>query len=372
MRIETLLLLGGIQGLILAAFLAFHKRGNQQANRQLGLLLLACSLYLILPEMTKRYLLTWPHLVAIAFPVIFLFGPTAYLYAKALTTQSDAQNNPTYLHFLATLLPVILLGPFYIKSGQEKIDFFEHIVENGLSIDFLIVWNLGCLHVIMYTTQARKLVINYNKVIRQNWSQIDHINLKWLEIFLNLNALLWLMYAVVILLYNFNIAQDPMGIADQLFGACLSLFIYGMGYYVLKKPEVFSGYLPRSSVKYVKSTLTSEQSKIYITQLEEFMIREKPFLDPDLSLQDLAALTSINIKHLSQVINEELSTNFYYFINNYRARESADLLEDPRLQHLTLLAIAYKAGFKSKSTFNDSFKRVQGRTPSQYRNTFLK
>jgi len=43
------------------------------------------------------------------------------------------------------------------------------------------------------------------------------------------------------------------------------------------------------------------------------------------------------------------------------------LLADPRYDHFTLLALAFEAGFSSKTTFNTYFKEKTGLTPSVYR-----
>jgi AraC-like DNA-binding protein len=72
------------------------------------------------------------------------------------------------------------------------------------------------------------------------------------------------------------------------------------------------------------------------------------------------------------VINENLGSNFYNLINKYRINEAQGLILSPEKSKLKLEAIAYDVGFKSKSTFNEAFKRNTGLTPSQFRKNALR
>ncbi len=99
------------------------------------------------------------------------------------------------------------------------------------------------------------------------------------------------------------------------------------------------------------------------------MDTEKPYLDPALSLNGLSGLVGISAKDLTIVLNSGLKKNFYDFINHYRVREVKRRLLDPRNRIYTNLAIAYDAGFNSKSSFNSLFKKYMNMTPSEFKRT---
>jgi AraC-like DNA-binding protein len=82
--------------------------------------------------------------------------------------------------------------------------------------------------------------------------------------------------------------------------------------------------------------------------------------------------TGIPRHHITEVLNEKYGRNFFSFVNEYRIREALSRMNDPKYQHYTLLAIAYDAGFNSKSTFNSFFKAYTGKTPSAYRKEMSK
>jgi AraC-like DNA-binding protein len=112
--------------------------------------------------------------------------------------------------------------------------------------------------------------------------------------------------------------------------------------------------------------LKPEDSQLYLDQLLDFMEKEKPYRQPNITIQELADTMQISKHHLSQVINERLEKNFYDFINQYRVAEAQLLLVNPKYRHLTNLAVAEEAGFNSKATFNAVFKKQTGQTPSEY------
>lgn len=76
---------------------------------------------------------------------------------------------------------------------------------------------------------------------------------------------------------------------------------------------------------------------------------------------------NITRQNISLVINESLGKNFFQLINEFRVKEFKQLVLDPKLSHITLLGLAFDAGFNSKSSFNRIFKEISGETPSSYK-----
>jgi AraC-like DNA-binding protein len=97
------------------------------------------------------------------------------------------------------------------------------------------------------------------------------------------------------------------------------------------------------------------------------MTREHPYRDPDLTLPDLASRLNTTPHKLSELLNTELEQTFYDFVNGYRVEDVQRRLLESKSKHLNVLALAMDAGFASKSTFNEVFKRRTGQTPSTYR-----
>ncbi len=119
--------------------------------------------------------------------------------------------------------------------------------------------------------------------------------------------------------------------------------------------------------KYRTSTLSNKEREEYMQQILDYMETEKPYLDSELTLGKLAEELSMVSYHLSEVLNEALGKNFYDFINIYRVEAVKQFMADPKTSNLTLLGIAFDAGFNSKTAFNRAFKKATGLSPSKYR-----
>lgn len=111
----------------------------------------------------------------------------------------------------------------------------------------------------------------------------------------------------------------------------------------------------------------SGETKKYIQRLFYLVEVEKVYKDPNLTIKLLASKLLISPRGLSGIINNQLNTNFYEFINEYRIKEAQQMLSAPGDHQESILEIAYEVGYNSKSAFNRAFKNFTGMTPSEFR-----
>lgn len=104
----------------------------------------------------------------------------------------------------------------------------------------------------------------------------------------------------------------------------------------------------------------------YLQLLTELMQNEKLFLRPDLSVADVAKTLDVPPKYLSYLVNRYQKTNFRSYLNSFRVQEVIEKLESGADANKTILGIAMESGFNSKSSFNESFKTLTGKSPSEY------
>ena len=101
-------------------------------------------------------------------------------------------------------------------------------------------------------------------------------------------------------------------------------------------------------------------------KLLALMAEEQPWLEPELTLTEVAKRLRLTPGLLSKVINTGCGQNFNDFVNTYRVREAQRLLADPRFAHYSLVGVALESGFNSRSTFNRVFKKLVGQAPSEF------
>ena len=123
----------------------------------------------------------------------------------------------------------------------------------------------------------------------------------------------------------------------------------------------------QSAARYERSGLSEREAAALKSALLSAMEQQRPWRNRDLTLADLAQQLSTTPHKLSELLNSQLEQSFYDFVNGYRVRYVQRRIEDEDARNLKILALALDAGFASKSTFNDVFKKHTGRTPSDYR-----
>jgi AraC-like DNA-binding protein len=119
--------------------------------------------------------------------------------------------------------------------------------------------------------------------------------------------------------------------------------------------------------KYKNTRLAEPEKQEYLSRLNACMESDRPYLNPDITLEVLAAELSMNPRLLSQVINDTYKKNFKSYILEYRIQESMKILADSKHSTLTVLEVLYQVGFNSKSAFNNQFKLYTHLTPLEYR-----
>lgn len=152
-----------------------------------------------------------------------------------------------------------------------------------------------------------------------------------------------------------------------LFCTCWYLFI------ALNNPEFFRGVnsnlkpITEAVPKQKPSALIDDEKNKQIESLKDFMIKNEPYMDSSLTIQDLAEQVKMPVKELSALINLYMDKHFFDFINEYRIEKAKEILKDPSQKDLTILEILYQVGFNSKSSFSTSFKKYTGKTPTEFR-----
>ena len=120
-----------------------------------------------------------------------------------------------------------------------------------------------------------------------------------------------------------------------------------------------------ASEKYEKSALGSILATQILEDVDKLMLKQQPYLDSSITLEKIASMVNAKPQYLSQAINQYREVNFYEFIAKYRIDFArSELTHDPSK---SILDIAMSAGFNAKSTFNLTFKKIIGLTPSSYR-----
>ena len=136
-----------------------------------------------------------------------------------------------------------------------------------------------------------------------------------------------------------------------------------------KKVETPEGVTERESTQDI-AKVSSDDTEHFL-QIFEYLSNEnsskKWYKTPRLTLNNLSELSGLQTRDISRAINIGAQMNFNDYINQLRLAEVIQHIEKGAEE--SFLNLALEAGFNSKSTFNQAFKRQYSMTPLEYRNT---
>ena len=343
------------------------------------------------PTIADRILATWLFLIAIEmiFALVnetvlplyefvfipFTYGPCLYLYVKFLTTENIKFKWQYWLH----LIPFVAVFTTAIVFHGRPVIKLDNFFANDPFLSFRLIYGLSFfISITTYSIIAFVLIRRHERNMKELFSYTSaRITLSWLKV---ISIGFYVTYVLVFIvgvyvIFKKELPYDPTIVS--YFG--LTFFAFAFSSYGIKQPGIFNElYAERKTktrkvepvepeIKYERSGLKDSDAEKYLGRLLKHMETKKPFLDVDLTIQDVAESLSIPRHYLTQVINEKLNKNFYQFINEYRVEEVKILLADKDYQKYTMTAIAFEAGFNSKSSFNSAFKEITGMTPSEYK-----
>jgi len=121
------------------------------------------------------------------------------------------------------------------------------------------------------------------------------------------------------------------------------------------------------SDKYKKDKMDWQLLREYAHELKDMFETDKPFLDPDFSIQNLMERLNVSKHQLSQIINRYFEISYNEFVNNYKIQEAMSRLCQNKYSEWTILRIGLESGFYAKSRFNSIFKKHTGQTPTFFR-----
>lgn len=386
--------LGAIQGLLLAGVLVAHRR-NRLPNRLLAALMVAFTLYLAEAVCyASGVIRVYPHVFGISYPLPWVFGPLVYLYSLAASDRAWRFRRLHALHFVPVAAVVLVTLPIYMMGGAEKLALYDRIWAGDAPPLIAVISALMFVSGISYSVATVAHLRRHRQRVERSYSNTEHVNLRWLLWLAGAAAAIWLL-ATALLIAGLFPAEPRPSDTDHV-ALAIAVLIYAIGYRGLRQSEVFQydtppedspagsavpsrplpedsaeegvvGSIGRADPRAERAGLGDAEASRLETGLLALMASEHPYRDPDLTLPDLAGQLGTTSHKLSELLNTRLGKSFYDFVNDYRVDDVRRRMQEPKSKHLKVLALAMDAGFASKSTFNDVFKKRTGQTPSTYR-----
>lgn len=128
-----------------------------------------------------------------------------------------------------------------------------------------------------------------------------------------------------------------------------------------------SSEVSKEKEKYASSSLSDEIGAVLEQRIRNVMADEKVFCREGFCLKELAEMCQSNSKYVSQVLNERMGTTFSQMLIGCRISEARKrFLDFDKYGNMTIEAIVAELGFRSRTTFSNTFKKVTGLSPSEF------
>jgi AraC-like DNA-binding protein len=372
--IDKILLIGAFQAFFLAA-LIFRKKSKARHDYLMGVWLIFLGIYVSVYSIAPQdYFVQRPWLIKLYLSMLLLNGPFLLGYVSALIQSDFKLSSRLFLHFIPFLLVLSCLF-FFISSSDilSAAETSRTLHQQKIPLLFLLVLFVVAISVPYYIVWTERLLKRHRQNVADEFSSLGKVNLIWLRNLILLLGIAWISLVVIFFIHHVLLLFPDDFCINGLF-LTLSVFVILVGYFGLNQPAIFtvpntlaSSKAAKEDTKYTGSSLKEEDLQRYLIQLGDHLAKNKSFLNPQISLYQLAEETEIPAHYLSRIINEHHGQNFFDFINSFRIEEFKRRLADPHYKNFTLLAIAFDCGFNSKSAFNRFFKKVEGISPSEYK-----
>lgn len=370
--IEPLLYIAIAQSFF-AGLVLSTKKPVTTANKMMSAWLFLICIEMIFAIINQNLLLFY------SFPFIaFTYGPLLYLYTRHTTLRKKQFDKINYLHFV----PFLLF--FALSVWQRDYQLFgdpEGFFRPDSMISLRIVYSAGFfISISLYSILTFIEIVRHQRSLRDRLSYTSvSATLSWLKI---ISISFYSAYLILFILGGINIlgAYFPFDPYYVVF-VFVVVISFACSYYAVNQPLIFTyddegpvlstKTIGETGEKYSRSGLKTGQAASVLSQLLATMTEKMPYLNRDLTIYDLSAMTGISRHYITQVLNEYYGKNFFAFVNEYRVNEAVSRMKNIRYINYTILAIAYDSGFNSKSAFNKFFKEQMGMTPSEYRESLL-
>ena len=360
--------------LLLAFFLVTVKTKNKLANR-----LFACFFIFSAIDLSGFFIDAVTRIelnLEIFRSTACLFGmPLFYLSVLAVCYSDFRLKWKHAFHSIPFLLVNLVFIPRIYLSNHIERDTFVTILNQMPEIYLIQI--LIEFQYVFYIVSVFIILKKYREIYLENYADSSTATYKWL---FQITCVFLIAHSIVALknVLRYSGFREIFLWTNVLVGAIALLITCWFIMKALNHPELFRGVnsklqlakdiLPELEEKTESKNIQDDAISSQISTLKQYMAEEEPFLDPSLTIQELANQIDIPVRDLSVLINHHMEQHFFDFVNEYRIKKAMGILKDQYRSQVTVLEILYEVGFNSKSSFNTSFKKHTNLTPTAYRN----
>ena len=325
-------------------------------------------------------------------PLMLLLGPLLLFYVRGTLNDTSRLNKWDILHFVPALIHLIGIIPYLFQPFEEKIKIASAIIED---VDAIITINTNYFYtstvgfitrpvlLLVYILYCMVLIWNRFTVSKEDQSIPQKqlfFSLRWLIVLIM--SLFFIVVEFLIITYNSIYIKPSIGLINSYPLYILSGVAYCiMSFSLLLFPNILYGIPKRiitggdtkkakaqKAIPISEESTTNNEDPFYdlSENIKEYLEREKPFLNPDFSVSDIALALQVPQNHVLYCINDIMQTKFSTLKSNLRIAYAVELLSGDLKESFTIEGIAQQSGFNTRASFYNAFKDKTGMTPTEF------
>lgn len=364
--LQTVILLGSLQGFIIGSLLFFSKK-NRRSSRILAVLIFLISLASL--NLYGSYQ-NWfpsglPRLIVDIIPTVMVMplGPLIWFYIRASLDPAFVITKKLRLHFWAVVIDLVpsltvITALLIALTKIVRTDFSKW----GVFIDNYNVYAdiPRWISLVVYLWLSHRYIRQY----KANTADPD-TRIKWLRSFVGVMLVfqcIWLVYLVPYVIPS--LTDKVLNLVDWYpIYIPMTFLIYWLGI----KGLLMSAHIDIPPRKSSLSQLSPQIVNEAVAALQRLMEENRLYLNPALNLKMVSDHSGIPQKTISAVLNQKMRVSFNEYVNGYRVSEFKKRIHGPGTEQFTIAGIAMECGFNSQATFQRTFKQLTGMSPAAFR-----
>ena len=378
------LIAGIFTSILVILLLQIFGKKSRLPNIMLSVALLAVAWYAMMSLLIfSGQIQYFPNLYYKGHPLYYIFAPCCYLYVKFLVSPGRGIKRKDWIHLIPVVLAIIDTLPYILEDFSVK-QHLMNLLAKDHSLNFKHTYGFinskwhyfirGVLSFLYLGFQWKIFIAFLSKGVS------DKNQIRWIFSFNTIVSVLNLALAIMIVegvWMDFTSVIDKgffplfISFAMILFGSILFFwpeYIYGLKNSAntpmripIVNPLVAEPLKETKQVNFSQKELSDT-----IRIIDESFANKKLYKEQGLTINKLAERLDISPRYLSWLLNNHYKLRFNDFINNYRVAYIKQQIESGALKNITLEALASEAGFSSRSTFYNVFKKNTGLSPAEF------
>ncbi len=304
------------------------------------------------------------------------------LLIKEILTQAFGQSQDIRLaYFSAALdlfwLPMIVAFNFRVVAPKWTTPFRIGLLFSPFVFLAIINWifhskaifNATLLFAILFIAMGSyftfRATVRYDRYVKDNFSNLGDLKVSWLRK-VTILFISWYVFWVMSTLLDSWYVDAAFYLSVIIIWAIV--YRYSIHHKIIEDiPNMLRPEPVKPAEESIPESTALEPHMVYLmNKICVCFELEKLFLNPDLTIHDVATTVRSNRTYISKAINTEAGVTFYKFVNRYRILHAIGLINAPENKKYTLETIARQSGFNSMTTFYDFFRQEKGCTPREY------